>query len=128
MEIRNISPNDLPVLMDLVGTDDFTDICYEYSKMSINEDGEITSFVITRKATIQDFYDGIIPSDESNEGVENYLIDHPIDKQYQILHLYLKDGEHYTTLENTYESIRCGDMIWMVYNTNNIIDHEFYNF
>ena len=61
MEIRNITPNDLPVLKNLVGTDDFTDICYEYSKISINDDGEITSFVISTPKSIKDYLGEVIP-------------------------------------------------------------------
>lgn len=64
MGIRNITPNDLPALKNLVGTDDFTDICYEYSKISINDDGEITSFVISTPKSIKDYLGEVIPLDE----------------------------------------------------------------
>lgn len=139
MEIRNISPNDLPILMDLVGTGDFTDICYDYSKMSINEDGEITSFVITTPKSIKDYLGGIIPIDELchksihyYEGMEcwirNYLEEYFPNVQYHISHMYLKEGEDYMVLREVYLELPRNHVYWCLYDKTNPIQSHFYNF
>lgn len=139
MEIRNITPNDLSVLKNLVGTDDFTDICYEYSKMSINDDGEITSFVITTPKSIKDYFGEIIPIDELcfknrhyYEGMEywvkNILEEHFPTEQYFISHMYLKEKEDYMVLREVYLELPINHVYWCLYDKTNPIQSRFYNF
>jgi hypothetical protein len=138
MKIRNITPNDLPILKDLVG-DDFTDICYEYSKLSINDNGEITSFVIITPKTIKDHFGGIIPIDKLcfnsihyYEGmkywIRNVLEKHFPNEQYYISGLYLKEGEDYMILREVYLETPRDKVYWCLYDMPNPIQSHFYNF
>ena len=126
MEIRNITPNDLPVLKNLVGTDDFTDICYEYSKIRINDDGEITSFVISTPKSIKDYLGEVIPLDElcfksrhyyddMESWVRNVLEEHFPTEQYFISHMYLKEGEDYMVLREVYLELPRNQVYWCLY-------------
>ena len=139
MEIRNITSNDLPVLKNLIGTDDFADICYEYSKMSLNDNGEITSFVITTPKSIKDYLGGIIPNDELcyksihyYEGMECWIRDdleeYFPNEQYHISHMYIKQGEDYMILRETYLELPRNHVYWCLYNISNPIQSHFYNF
>lgn len=138
MEIRNITPNDLPVLKNLVGTDDFTDICYEYSKIRINDDGEITSFVISTPKSIKDYLGEVIPLDELcfksrhyYDGMEywvrNVLEEHFPTEQYFISHMYLKEGEDYMVLREVYLELPRNQVYWCLYDMANPIHSRFYN-
>ena len=139
MEIRNITPNDLPILKNLVGTDDFTDICYEYSKISINDDGEITSFVISTPKSIKDYLGEVIPLDElcfksrhyydgMESWVRNVLEEHFPTEQYFISHMYLKEGEDYMVLREVYLELPRNQVYWCLYDMANPIHSHFYNF
>lgn len=139
MGIRNITPNDLPALKNLVGTDDFTDICYEYSKISINDDGEITSFVISTPKSIKDYLGEVIPLDELcfksrhyYEGMEywvrNTLEDYFPSEQYHISHMYLKEREDYMILREVYLELPRNKVYWFSHDKPNPIQAHFYNF
>lgn len=139
MHIRSITPNDLPAIKDLIGTDNFADISYDNSKISINESGEITSFVITTTKSIRDYFGGIIPIDKLcfnsihyYEGMELWirevLEEHFPTKQYHISRMYLKEREDYMTLREVYLELPRDNVYWCLYDTSNPIQAHFYNF
>lgn len=153
MEIRRITKEDLPMLAKLIGDEDLCsrdDLCLKHSKMSLNDEGVITSFVILRQNSLVDYLGGEIPADvtvdkndeDYEEGDEYHLredvSEFEKEEQYEMLYYYLKCGEHYMfTLHPTYMEASgwCSadngpiGVIWMPYlpNTDIPIKTCFYN-
>ena len=48
------------------------DICFEHSKMCLDDDGEVLCFIVLRERSLLEFFNGNIPMDESVEKDDNY--------------------------------------------------------
>lgn len=133
--IRSITKEDLPILAKLIGDKDLCsrdDLCLEHSKMSLNDEGVITSFVILRQNSLIDYLGGEIPADVTvdkndenyEEGFEYHVRDDVVEfkkeEHYELVHWYLRQGEDYAfTLRPTYlEASMAIGVIWMPYIPN----------
>ena len=90
MKIRNISKDDLPKLSKLVNDEQLClmeNICFEHSKLSIDDNGKIISFLILIPHNIEEYYGGKIPVDRKAKFNANHLIE-DIQESY-------KDGNQY---------------------------------
>ncbi len=104
MEIRSITKEDLPMLVKVSSNQSLynEDICFELSKVSFNEQGEILCFFIVRKRSLYDFFGGEFPleivdkdSPDYEEGEEYWTkedVDMLADEHYELIYVYSKEG------------------------------------
>lgn len=64
MEIRNVTKEDLPKMAALLNDEALatrSDICFEHSKLMLDEDEKIISFIVLRQYSLNEFFNGDIP-------------------------------------------------------------------
>ena len=139
--IRSITKEDLPTLAKLVDDQDLCsrdDLCLEHSNLSLDEKGEITSFIILRHNSLIDYLGGEIPADVAvdkndagyEEGFEYHVredvAEFKKEDHYELVYWYLRPGEDYSlTLRSAYLESSCFittglqiGVIWMPYGLN----------
>ena len=70
MEIRRIEKKDLPMIAKLAKDETLKtrdDICFEHSKMCLDDDGEVLCFIVLRERSLIVFFNGNIPAVENFE-------------------------------------------------------------
>lgn len=75
MKIRNVTKEDLPRMAALLNDETLatrSDICFEHSKLLLDEDGKIISFIVLRQYSLNEFYDGDIPLKKSDKNDKEY--------------------------------------------------------
>ena len=104
MEIRRIEKKDLSMIAKMAKEETLKtrdDICFEHSKMCLDDDGEVLCFIVLRERSLIEFFNGNIPMDESVEKDDDYeegdewWVKEEIEyfeKHYEIIATYLKEG------------------------------------
>jgi len=138
MNIKNVTPEDLSVLSVLTKDESLKhrqDICFEHSKMCVDENGIIVAAIVIRKNAVSNFFNGEIPIiDNDNANIKHACDIIPKSKQYEVVCQYLKEGETYQPLYEAYCKLYYDEMlplgiVWMDFQkspNNRIIDHVSY--
>lgn len=120
MTVENVTKEDLPKLAKLLGDDSILmheDICFEHSKYSMNENGEITAFIILRQHSLYDYFGGDIPLDRNfvewsshiRDGIKQCFSEESC--HFEVIFYYLKDKEYSIHLYNLYEFTHTFDRV-----------------
>lgn len=116
MEIRNVTKEDLPKMAKLLNEEALTtrsDICFEHSKLMINDDGKIVSFLILRQYSINEFLNGDVPLDNCEysfqEMIDEYFSDN---NQFELLYTF---GDNDRNICNLYSNIRNEESVGLVW-------------
>ena len=146
--IRKIERADLPMIAELakdktIETRD--DICFEYSKMCLSDDGEMVCFIVLRERSLIEFFNGNIPAVENFEKDKHKYLDEwwvkedieYFEKHYEIIATYLKEGVSEMEFSNLLIAIESNPQIgifWMIndppsgagfYHFNNVVWIDF---
>lgn len=136
MEVENVTKENLLKISETIGVDLLVlqdTICFEYSKYSMNERGEITSVIILREHSLFDYYNGTIPTDTKPNVYDKNYIKNRIKKlsqdgmeQYEIVFCYVKNRNFFVHLHELYHLIVSHDgiksigVVWHKYQENEI--------
>lgn len=95
MTIRNITPEDLPILVSLINNEELShnSICYEHSKLCLDDNGKISVCIIVRQRGLRKYYQG-----KSSSIKDVHLIRTvraiPEKKQYEIIGVYINGTQN----------------------------------
>ena len=118
MEIRNVTQEDLPKMAALLNDETLatrSDICFEHSKLMINDDGEIVSFLILRQYSINEFLNGNVPLDNCKYSFQEMLDEYFSDNcQFELLYTF---GNNDRNICNLYRNIRHEESVGLVWSS-----------
>lgn len=150
MTIRNITPEDLPVLSSLLEDSNLTlrsDICLGHSKIMFDDSGDVVCAVLLKREPLSEYFNGSIPPDlyedkniEDYEEGDEYLIKEaaetifPKGMQYEIIGFYTSCNCRKEDVNNLFSNAQVDDggfpigIIWIPCSEYNPVQHVFYNF
>ena len=139
VETRNICTDDLQLMKEVSGLDDFGEFCFDLSMIGFNKNGDIKAFVLVRRSSIADYYGGEIPTDKlasknphyydgAEVSLRNDINEHFADSQYEVTYAYLANPEEDRNLSEVYHKIPAYGVFWTTSSGMDAIAYHFYNF